>query len=48
MRVVKIAPGKRAKYWENNDCLENAHICVGWSKVGDLRRFREPLNKHWF
>ncbi len=37
MRVVKIAPGKRAKYWE--DCLENAHMCVGWDKVGDLRNF---------
>jgi hypothetical protein len=38
-RVVKIAPGKGAKYWGNNDCLENAHICVGWDKVGDLRKF---------
>jgi hypothetical protein len=37
MKVVKIAPGKRAKYW--NDCLENAHICVGWGDVGNLRNF---------
>ncbi len=39
MRIVKIAPGKRAKYWGNNDCLENKHICVGWGKVGDLRKY---------
>jgi hypothetical protein len=39
MAVVKISPGMRAKYWENNDCLENRHICVGWSKIGDLRKF---------
>jgi hypothetical protein len=39
MTVVKIAPGQGARYWKDNDCLENAHICVGWGKVGDLRNF---------
>jgi 5-methylcytosine-specific restriction enzyme B len=37
-RVVKVAPGEDAKYWE--DCLENGYICVGWDDVGDLDDFR--------
>ncbi len=36
-RVVKIAPGEKAKYWE--ECLANGYICVGWDDVGDLREF---------
>lgn len=36
-RVVKIAPGEQAKYW--NDCLRGGYICVGWDEVGDLREF---------
>ena len=45
MRVVKIAPGKSARYW--SECEEHGYICVGWEKVGDLRRFdsREKLRK---
>jgi hypothetical protein len=40
MSVFKIAPGKNARFWENNDCLDNRHICVGWSKVRDLKKYR--------
>ncbi|MBN1887479.1 MAG: EVE domain-containing protein [Thermoflexales bacterium] len=36
-RIVKIAPGDDAKYWD--DCLANGYICVGWDGVGDLREF---------
>ncbi|MCB8924029.1 MAG: EVE domain-containing protein [Ardenticatenaceae bacterium] len=36
-RVVKIAPGERAKHWD--DCLANGYVCVGWDQVGDLREF---------
>lgn len=36
-RIVKIAPGENAKYWD--DCLKNNYICVGWDHVGDLREF---------
>jgi 5-methylcytosine-specific restriction protein B len=36
-RVVKIAPGEDAKYWE--ECRRGGYICVGWDKVGDLREF---------
>jgi hypothetical protein len=39
-RSVKIAPDKRARLWKA--CLENRCIAVGWSEVGDLRRFRSP------
>jgi len=38
-RVVKIAPGENAVYWE--DCLRNGYICVGWDDVGDLREFED-------
>ncbi len=40
MGVFKIAPGMNARFWENNDCLDNRHICVGWSKVRDLKKYR--------
>jgi 5-methylcytosine-specific restriction enzyme B len=36
-RIVKIAPGENAMYWE--DCLEHGYICVGWDEVGDLSQF---------
>lgn len=36
-RVVKIAPGDDAKYWE--ECLAGGYVCVGWDEVGDLREF---------
>jgi 5-methylcytosine-specific restriction protein B len=36
-RIVKIAPGEDAKYWD--DCLREGYICVGWDKVGDLTEF---------
>ena len=38
VRSVKIAPDKRARLWKA--CLERRCIAVGWSDVGDLRRFR--------
>jgi len=36
-RIVKIAPGELAKYWE--ECRENNYICVGWDAVGDLSEY---------
>lgn len=39
VRVVKIAPGEGAKYW--NDCLAGNYICVGWDDVGDLTAFED-------
>jgi 5-methylcytosine-specific restriction enzyme B len=36
-RIVKIAPGENAMYWE--DCLGHGYICVGWDEVGDLSQF---------
>ena len=36
-RVVKIAPGENARFWE--DCLREGYICVGWDEVGDLSQF---------
>jgi 5-methylcytosine-specific restriction protein B len=36
-RVVKIAPGELAKYWD--DCHKGEYICIGWDEVGDLRDF---------
>lgn len=36
-RIVKIAPGENARYWE--DCRRDGYICVGWDQVGDLREF---------
>jgi 5-methylcytosine-specific restriction protein B len=51
MKVVKIAPGELAKYWE--DCRKNGYICVGWDEVGDLAEFeskeafREVFSQHF-
>lgn len=51
LRVVKIAPGHSAKYW--NDCLEGGYICVGWDDVGDLasyenkEAFRSSFREHY-
>ena len=36
-RVLKIEPGKDARFWE--DCLREGYICVGWDEVGDLSQF---------
>ncbi len=36
-RVVKIAPGEDARYWD--ECLAGGYICVGWDEVGDLREY---------
>jgi 5-methylcytosine-specific restriction enzyme B len=36
-RIVKIAPGPTASYWD--DCLEGGYICVGWDEVGDLSEY---------
>jgi 5-methylcytosine-specific restriction protein B len=36
-RVVKIAPGEEAKYWD--ECLAGGYVCVGWDEVGDLQEF---------
>jgi 5-methylcytosine-specific restriction protein B len=36
-RVVKIAPGEKARMWE--DCLAGGFICVGWDEIGDLRNY---------
>ncbi len=38
-RIVKIAPGPQAVYWD--DCLANDYICVGWDDVGDLMQFED-------
>lgn len=51
VRVVKVAPGEHAKYWD--DCRDNSYICVGWDEVGDLaafpskEAFREVFREHW-
>jgi 5-methylcytosine-specific restriction enzyme B len=51
MKVVKIAPGELARFWE--DCRQNSYICVGWDEVGDLadfeskEAFREVFREHW-
>jgi 5-methylcytosine-specific restriction protein B len=51
MKVVKIAPGELAKYWD--DCRNNSYICVGWDDVGDLAEFenkeafREEFRQHF-
>lgn len=36
-RVVKIAPGEKAKFWD--ECFAGGYICVGWDDVGDLMQF---------
>jgi len=42
-RIVKIAPGEQAKYWD--DCRKNGYVCVGWDSIGDLSEYesREQL-----
>lgn len=51
VKVVKIAPGELAKYWD--DCRQNNYICVGWEEVGDLAEFeskeafREVFRQHF-
>lgn len=51
MALVKIAPGHRAEYWP--DCLREGYICVGWDRVGDLRKytseseFKAVFEKHY-
>ena len=37
-RVLKIAPGENAKFWD--DCLREGYICVAWDEVGDLSQFQ--------
>lgn len=39
IRIVKIAPGEGAMFWD--DCRANEYICVGWDSVGDLRQFED-------
>jgi 5-methylcytosine-specific restriction protein B len=36
-RVVKIAPGPDAKYWD--ECRDGGFICVGWDEVPNLSDF---------
>jgi 5-methylcytosine-specific restriction protein B len=36
-KIVKIAPGHDAEFWE--DCLQKDFICVGWGLVGDLTEY---------
>jgi 5-methylcytosine-specific restriction protein B len=36
-RIVKIAPGHDATFWEQ--CRAGGYICVGWDEVGDLKQF---------
>jgi 5-methylcytosine-specific restriction enzyme B len=51
VRVVKIAPGERARHWP--DCLNDGFICVGWDDVGDLSQFeskeafRDAFREHY-
>lgn len=39
VRVVKVAPGAEAKYWD--ECLNGGFITLGWDELGDLTRFEE-------
>jgi hypothetical protein len=39
MSVVKISPGKGAKNWKKC-CSKNRHICVGFSKADNLRKYK--------
>jgi 5-methylcytosine-specific restriction protein B len=36
-RVVKVAPGENARFWD--DCREGEYICVGWDELGDLSQY---------
>jgi 5-methylcytosine-specific restriction protein B len=46
-RVVKIAPGRDAVYW--NECLDGGSICAGWPKIGDMTQFesKSALKKYF-
>lgn len=50
-RLLKVAPGQHAAYWEA--CLRDGHICVAWGEVGNLAEYgsdtelREALTEHW-
>ena len=50
-RMVKIAPGHDAEYW--NDCLAGGYVCVGWDDVGDLgdydsqESFEQAFSEHY-
>jgi 5-methylcytosine-specific restriction protein B len=50
-RIVKIAPGEQAMYWD--ECLAGSYICVGWDDVGDLSLyedkdvFRDAFKEHY-
>lgn len=35
----KIAPGERAKYW--NQCRDGGYICIGWDELGDLNGYSD-------
>lgn len=37
IRLVKIAPGEKARFWD--DCRAGGYICVGWDEVGSLLNF---------
>jgi 5-methylcytosine-specific restriction protein B len=39
VRVFKIAPGEKARFWE--ECLEGGFICVGWEEIGDLAQYAD-------
>lgn len=41
-RVVKIAPGDDAMYWQ--ECQDGQYICVGWDEIGDLRNFENKVD----
>ncbi len=38
-RIWKIAPGWKAKFWD--DCREKGYICVGWSEIADFSVFND-------
>jgi 5-methylcytosine-specific restriction protein B len=35
----KVAPGEKARLWP--DCLHGSFMCVGWSKIGDMRQYAD-------
>ncbi|MEK7405220.1 MAG: AAA family ATPase [Acidobacteriota bacterium] len=43
--IWKIAPGEKAKYWE--ECRAGGYICIGWDEVGELTQYddRQSLTK---
>lgn len=38
-RIVKIAPGPGAMFWD--ECFREGYICVGWDGVGDLLNYTD-------